>query len=69
MLNNTFGKTHCELQKNDESKKDFRSWTYCKILLFEGICCKTIIGGLPKIVFHNFRLTHPLHHTLQTLAS
>jgi hypothetical protein len=32
VLNITFGKTHCELQKNDESKKDFISWTYCKIL-------------------------------------
>jgi hypothetical protein len=32
VLNISFGKTHCELQKNDDNKKDSKSWTYCKIL-------------------------------------
>jgi hypothetical protein len=32
VLNLTFGKTHCELRKNDDINKYSKSWTYCKIL-------------------------------------
>jgi hypothetical protein len=51
VLNNTFGKTHCELQKNDERKKDLEARPTIKSYNSEGFVVRQLVVGCQRLSF------------------